>query len=426
MSPKAQKSSSKITTGTLRLRFLPAEVTMKRTAIISVDGHVKASRVGYRDYIAKRYHADYDADVKRLEDPNVPDSGNLHPDYPAADQWDSQARLGALEKVGCVAEVLFPNGQPFQLNLFDDYARAQSPELALEGRNAYNRWLVDFCAEAKGRRAGQMVTSFSDIDAAVADVYWAKEHGLGGMMMPPLHPGDTYFFDRALDPFWAACQETGLTICQHGGGGLPDYQPPGLPAIMTMALENGFFSGRSLWQMILGGVFDRFPALKVAWIETSVAIPLAVMNMLAMLLAMPENDFFAFAALLGHDTRLVERPPSEYMGRNVFIGISPFRAAQTPFDQLLGRSQDPNPPGLSFGVDAVMYGIDYPHFESVYHTNHDQLSLLASHRAVDAGDVEKIVFANAAGVFGFDAGVLKPHIERAGFDVGSLVPQGLG
>ena len=152
---------------------------MSRTAIISVDGHVKASRAGYREYIEEKYHDDYDESVKAAEEAGLPDAGNLNPEYGAESQWDSDRRLEALEGQGVVAEVLFPNGQPFQVNRLEDFGRAGNAELAAAGRRAYNRWLADFCAEAPGRRAGQAVVSFDDIDQAVEDIHWAKELGLG-------------------------------------------------------------------------------------------------------------------------------------------------------------------------------------------------------------------------------------------------------
>jgi predicted TIM-barrel fold metal-dependent hydrolase len=394
---------------------------MTRTAIISVDGHVKASRAIYRDYIEQRYHAEYDDEVRRKEEANVPDAGNLHPDFPWSSQWDSRARLEQLESVGCVAEVLFPNGQPFQLNPFDDFAQSPNPELSAAGRRAYNRWLVDFCADVPGRRSGQMVMSFSDVDDAVQDVHWAKEQGLGGIMLPALTPGGTFFFDPVLDPIWAACQETGLPVTQHGGAGIPAYSPPGFPAILTLAIENGFYSGRSLWQLILGGVFDRFPDLRVAWVETTLHFLAAGMGMIDMILGLSENDWATFASLIGRDTKLIDRPVSEYMGTNVFIGVSPFRAEQMSLDQLLGRDADGTRlSGFHFGSGAVMYGIDYPHFESIFNANDRELARLASSPIVDDDDLHAILFDNAASVFAFDVDGLRPHVERVGFDADEL------
>ena len=297
---------------------------MAKTAIISVDGHVKASRAGYREYIQKKHLEDYDASVKAAELDGIPDAGNLNPEYGFDAQWDSKARWETLEGQGVVAEVLFPNGQPFQVNRFEDVGRAAHPELEAEGRRAYNRWLADFCAEAPGRRAGQAVVSFDDIDQAVADVRWAKEHGLGGIMMPALQPGGTNFFDPLLDPIWAAIEEVGLPISQHGGAGLPGYSAPGFAMILTVSVENGFYSARSLWQMIAGGVFDRFLDLKVAFVETQVMFLVPAIAHLDMTLSM-SDDWMAFAQFMKRE-RTVAKQPSEYFGLNCFVGVSPFDA----------------------------------------------------------------------------------------------------
>ena len=140
----------------------------------------------------------------------TPDAGNLNPQFGEAAQWDSDQRVRDLESNGVVAEVLFPNGVPFQTARLEDLGLANTPALTREGRRAYNRWLADFCAALPGRRSGQLLVSFDDVDDAVRDVYWAKEHGLGGISLPSLLPGGTYFFDPKLDPFWAACQDVGF------------------------------------------------------------------------------------------------------------------------------------------------------------------------------------------------------------------------
>jgi predicted TIM-barrel fold metal-dependent hydrolase len=342
---------------------------MPRTAIISIDGHVKASRAGYREYLEKRYLEAYNDSVKAAEEAGTPDAGNIHPEYPIESQWDSKSRLETLEGVGCVAEVLFPNGQPFQMNRLDDAARASDSELAAAGRRAYNRWLVDFCAQAPTQRSGQAVVSFDDVDQAIKDIYWAKEHGLGGIMCPPLYPGGTYFFDPKLDPIWDAIQETGLVLSQHGGAGLPGYSPPGFASIMTLAIENGFYSARSLWQLIVGGVFERFPGLKVAHIETQVHFLQPAMESIEMRLSMADNDWQTFARMMGRHSTL-SRLPSEVVGTNCFLGVSPFSPSQIPIDRLVGKDQNQEPlPGFHFGVDAAMYGLDYPHFESILRQN---------------------------------------------------------
>jgi predicted TIM-barrel fold metal-dependent hydrolase len=391
---------------------------MSRTAIISVDGHVKASRAGYREYVEKKYLDEYDASVTAAEEAGLPDAGNLNPEYGFDAQWDSARRLEAIESQGAVAEVLFPNGQPFQVNRLEDFGQAQSPELAAAGRQAYNRWLADFCSETPGRRAGQAVVSFDDIDQAIEDVHWAKEHGLGGIMMPALNPGGTYFFDPALDPIWAAIQDVGLPISQHGGAGLPGYTPPGFASILTVSIENAFFSNRSMWQMIAGGVFDRFPDLRVAFIETQLFFLIQAIAHLDATLSW-SDDWMAFARFMKRE-RSCKRLASEYVATNCFIGVSPFDARQIPMDQLVGKDADQQPlPGFHIGADNAMFGLDYPHFESIVPNAMDKVAGLADDPSVTEADVRKILFDNAANLYGFDPDVLQAHVDRVGFEVGA-------
>lgn len=392
---------------------------MAKTAIISVDGHVKASRAGYREYISSRHLPAYDEWVSAAEEAGLPDSGNLNPEYGMDAQWDSTARSNALETQGVVAEVLFPNGQPFQVNRFDDLARGADPELEAEGRRAYNRWLADFCAETPGRRAGQAVVSFADVDQAIADIHWAKEHGLRGIMMPGLYEGGTNFFDPVLDPIWATIEEVGLPISQHGGAGLPGYSAPGFAAIMTVAIENGFYSNRSLWQMIAGGVFDRFPGLRMAWVETQLMFIVPAINHLDMTLSQVD-DWMAFATFMKRD-RTVNKLASEYVGINCFVGVSPFDPRQLPIDQLVGKDFEGEPlPGFHFGPDAAMFGVDYPHFESFFPHTAEKVALLTQHPSVTQEDAEKILFGNAASFYEFDMGVLQPAIDRVGFELAEV------
>jgi predicted TIM-barrel fold metal-dependent hydrolase len=393
---------------------------MAKTAIISVDGHVKASRTAYREYIQARFLEPYDEWVRAAEQAGIPDAGNVNPEYGADAQWDSKRRLEVLEGQGVVAEVLFPNGQPFQLNRFEDAARAGNAALEAEGRRAYNHWLVDFCAEAPGRRSGQAVVSFDDVEAAVRDVHWAKEQGLGGIMMPSLDPGGKDFFDPVLDPIWAAVQDVGLPLSQHGGAGLPGYSVSGFAAILTVSIENGFYSVRSLWQMIAGGVFDRFPNLRMAFVETQLMFLVPAIVHLDMTLGW-SDDWMAFAQFMNRE-RTVKRLASEYIGENCFVGVSPFDPRQLPIDELVGKDADGNRlGGFHIGADAAMFGVDYPHFESFVPHTLDKVAVLASHPGVTEEDTAKVLFDNAATLYGFDVGFLQPHIDRVGFELANVL-----
>jgi predicted TIM-barrel fold metal-dependent hydrolase len=390
---------------------------MAKTAIISVDGHVKAPRAAYREYVEKKYLEAFDDWLRAQEASGRPDAGNLSPDLAPDAQWDLDRRRRDLESQGVVAEVLFPNGVPFQATPFDDSGQAASPELNRVGKMAYNRWLADVCSQADGRVSGQAAIVFDDVDQAVKDVHWAREHGLGGIMMPPLNPGDTFFFDPALDPIWAAIQETGLPISQHGGAGVPTYSPPGMAAILTLAYEHAFFSGRSLWQMIVGGVFDRFPGLKVVFVETEVHWIAPAFRNLDMKVSMGD-EWTAFAAFLKRE-RAFSRLPSEYWASNCWAGISPFHPNQLAIETL-GSGYEPAPGEFTLGSDRAMFGVDYPHFETAWPATMERVADLLEPDTVREEDARRILFDNAAEVYGFDRNALKPHVERVGFELGDV------
>jgi predicted TIM-barrel fold metal-dependent hydrolase len=392
---------------------------MVKTAIISVDGHVKASRRTYREYIPRNYLDAYDAQVKASEEAEIRDAGNLHPDLAPEVQWDSDLRIKNLEAIGVVAEVLFPNGQPFQINPFDDYPRAENAELAEVGRQAYNRWLVDFCALAPERRRGQMQTSFEDVEQAVKDIHWAKDNGLGGIVLPELTRESKSFVDPELDPVWAACVETGLPISAHGGASLPDYGAGSFAAMVTAMVENAFFSNRSLWMFISGGVFDRFTDLRVSYVETQAYLMVAALQHLDAIVN-PAGDWMGFARTL-NKTETTEHIASDYLGRNIFVGISPFSPEQLKMEDLVGKDAEGNLlPGVHIGVDAAMFGVDYPQFESIFDRTIGEVATLVETPGVTDDEARQILAENAARLYGFDLAALQPHFDRAGFELADL------
>ena len=226
---------------------------------------------GYRDYVEKKHLEPFDDWVRAEEEAGLPDAGNINPEH-------RLRRAVGLRSAGCAtsrARAWWPRCCS-RTGCRSSSAGSRTSgggrprrSTARRGSPTTGGWPTSARRRPVGAPARRVV-SFDDVDQAVADIHWAKEHGLGGIMMPALQPGGTFFFDPALDPVWAACVDVGLPISQHGGAGAPAYDPPGFAALMTLAIEHSFFSGRSLWQMILGGVFERFPDLRMVFVETEV------------------------------------------------------------------------------------------------------------------------------------------------------------
>ena len=113
--------------------------------------------------------------------------------------------------------------------------------------------------------------------------------------------------------------------------------------------------------------------------------------------------------------------PSEYFGINVFVGVSPFSPLQVPADELVGKDGDEQPrPGFHIGADAAMFGVDYPHFESIFDRCMGEVATLVTTPGVTEADTQKILLTNAATALDFDLDALRPHIDRVGFDLADV------
>ena len=91
---------------------------------------------------------------------------------------------------------------------------------------------------------------------------WAREHGLsGGVLLPGAPPGSGVepIYAADYEPIWAACEDFGMPLNHHAGGGVPDFGPH-FPASMAMfMLEVTWWGHRALWHLMFSGVFERHP-----------------------------------------------------------------------------------------------------------------------------------------------------------------------
>ena len=240
--------------------------------LISSDCHAGASHDTYRTYLEERYLDDFDAWRAKYKNP-FRDLQGTERDR----NWNNERRISELEDDGIVGEVIFPNTvPPFfpSFVLFAPPPRPEEYEHRLAGIRAHNRWLEDFCSQFPERRAGIGQIFVNDLDDAIEDVKWIKEHGLrGGILLPPVPPDATWLkplnhpdYDR----LWQVCEDLEVPVNCHGGVGGPSYLPHPSSALIQIA-ELGHYSRRPLIFMLLSGVFERFPKLKFVMTEQGCA-----------------------------------------------------------------------------------------------------------------------------------------------------------
>ncbi|MEO6122448.1 MAG: amidohydrolase family protein [Ilumatobacteraceae bacterium] len=365
-------------------------MSVDRYTIISADGHAGGSPDQYRNYLEASLLDQFDAWRARYRNPfkDLVDDGRTR-------NWDSERRLRELDADGVVAEVIFPNTIPPFFPTGQVIAPAPSKDdyaLRLAGLRAHNRWLVDFCAAAPGRRAGLAQILLNDIDDAIADVRWAKERGLAGILLPGVSPDTPWIeplFSLRYDPLWAVCSELAMPVTHHAGGsGIPNY---GRHAASTavFVLETGFFANRALWHLTMAGVFERFPDLRFVMTEQGSSWVPDVLRRMDSLHAQMRNG--RIGELTVASETVLARRPSEYFATNCYVGAS----FPGPADAAVIRS---------IGLDRVMWGSDYPHHEATFPYSTEALRLTFS--AFEPSEMRQLLATNAADVYGFDLDTL--------------------
>ncbi len=386
---------------------------MERYTVISADCHAGADLRDYRPFLEARYHDDFDDWADQYVNP----FGDLKK-ADADRNWDSTRRMRELEADGVVAEVLYPNTVPPFFPKSGLTALVPSPaefERRLAGLRAHNRWLSAWCAEFPERRAGIGQILLNDIDEAVRDIHWIADNGLrGGVLLPGLPPGTPLppLHAPVYDPVWRACEERNVIVCGHGGSSSPDYGM--YPASLSLWLmETSWFSHRILWTLILSGVFDRFPGLRLVMAEQGsgwINNALVVMDQFYRQIAAG-----GVGELLFLEPCLLGRLPSEYWATNCFVTASFMHR-----DDCLERDR--------IGVDHIMWGSDYPHREGT--TPFSEEAIRSTFAGIAPAEVHAMLAGNAAAIYGFDleflgrlAATFGPRVEAvsAGLDA---VPDG--
>jgi len=366
--------------------------------VITADAHAGASIQAYRDYLSAEHQQRFDEWRGSYKNPQKKHIGSKK-----HKNWDDAERLADMDQEGVAAEIIFPNTVPpfFRSSvLICGNPSAEDYRLRLEGIRAHNRWLKDFQNEHPERRAGIGLIYLNDIDDAIEDVRWIAEHGLkGGVLLPHVPDDCTHIlplYAPEYDRLWAVCQDCDVVVNQHGGTGSPDYgrYPISLPIRL---LETPFFSTRSYGQLLLAGVFHRFPKLRYilteagcAWVPERLQFLDRVWNMV--------RQGFAGEFEFNKDS-IAPEPPSFYAKRNCWYGASSASPREIADRDVVG-------------VERICWGTDYPHYEGTY--PHSRLAMRHTFHDIAEQDVRGMLGGNAAALYGIDLAALKSIAERIG------------
>jgi len=365
---------------------------------ITADTHAGASIDGYREYLDPAERSDFDAWRGSYSNPS-----RKHVGSKKTKNWDSAERRVDLEGDGVVGEVIYPNTVPPFYETAFHISPLPTPEQYPRwraGARAHNRWLADFCSEEPARRAGIGLIHLNDLDDTIEDVKWIAKKGLrGGILLPLPAPSDTHLAplnDPSYDRLWAVIQDCDLVINQHAGQGTPKYAP-GQGSKALWAMEMPFYVQRGFSHLIMGGVFERFPKLRFILTESGCAwAPGLMRQMDAMYMAWKAGAIGEIDT--SRDPALKELP-SFYAKRNCWYG-----ASFPSLADIAGREV--------VGVDRILWGNDYPHYEGCYPYSRENMRFALS--GLPEREVRMLLGENAARLYGFDLEALRPLAQTLG------------
>ncbi len=259
---------------------------------------------------------------------------------------DREAKLRSLDAQGLDGCFLFPT-----LGVGMEESLAHDPEACVAAFRAFNRWMdEDWGFAHRERIFAAPYLTLLDVPSALAELEWALARGARLICMrsgPIAHPsGKTSPADPVFDPFWARVNEAGITLAYHSGdagynkfadewgvGG--EFKSFEYDSLRSCLSANPIQD--TLAALACHGLFDRFPRIRVATIESGSEWMAPLLKKLRKAHGQLPNSF-------AHD-------PVEQIKRRVWV--SPYYE-----DDLEGLKE-------AIGADHVLFGSDWPHAEGL-------------------------------------------------------------
>jgi predicted TIM-barrel fold metal-dependent hydrolase len=260
-------------------------------------------------------------------------------------------RLTDMDRDGVDASVMYGPTDPMAIS---------DPELRRRCYEAYNDWLIEFCAAQPERLIGVAQLSMEDPICARDELARLSRRGvlrhvniLASRANPPV-------YDETWEPFWTLAEDVGIPIGFHLAvlvkrtrldKGERGSKNPVVSVASRFAQEPpGIQLLEPITGLIFAGVLDRHPRLKIVMAEAGLAWVPSMIQGLDIWYQRTKDG----RRLTGDGPiSLPKLLPSEYFHRQIWISF---------VDDPLGVKMV----GSVLDVDKVMFGSDYPHPASTW------------------------------------------------------------
>jgi len=280
---------------------------------------------------------------RRYPEPEGPGAG-CPPEHgltnvPGSDPYTIEGTLRDADREGIERMVLYPSMGLAAPTLRDLRFGAEFSAL-------YNGFIADWCKRSGGRLFGVAVVPIEDVQTSIRMMAEAKQQGLVCTLLPPAlrernldHPD--------LESFYAAAADLDMPLGVHGAPGIH------LPKIGVDRFTNyiqvhcvsfPFDQMTAMTSLVSGGVFDRHPRLRVAFLEAGVTwVPYFVDRL--------HEHWEKRGSWIPNGW---QRDPREYIARGqIYVSCEPDETVLPAVLEALGS-------------DFVMYASDYPHWDGEF------------------------------------------------------------
>ena len=320
----------------------------------------------------------------------------------------AQQRVQEQKEDGLDAEVLFPSSSSrWWRNIRDDDAY----KAIIRG---YNDWLAqEYCAVAPDRLIGLGAIPMTNVDDAVTEMEHCKKLGLKGVALRAF-PSNKGYPTLEDDRFWAASLDLDVPVTIHveldrlgeRAGPLLLYpKEPQLPPAAqklrkeaAMSFAGDFarqvarfyqLGGLNAVQMVLPGLFDRFPKLKVYFAETQAGWVPSFFEVADL----RYQRHYRWAEELFGWQPLKHGVPSDYLKEHIYWGIVHDRIGVEMRHHV--------------GVKRIMWSTDFPHQESEWPRSREVLDKMM--QGVPENERHQMVMGNCVEFFRLDANGTKAN-----------------
>ena len=279
----------------------------------------------------------------RIRGPLVSERANTNVMFAVERGYDAESQVMGMAMEGIDIAVLFPTaGLSFLARDNMD------PQFSAAICRAYNDWIHEFVQHSPDQLKMAAMLPIHDVNLACAELLrCVNEYGAVGAFVRPNYVNGRYWHSNYWDPLYSLLQELNVPMCFHEGTGsyYSTIEPRfGENRFMRHVASHSTEMQLALIALMLGGIFEFYPRLKVAFLEAqSWWVP--------GLLGRIEWDMRQHH---DSDAPYLKLTPLEYWQRNCFSAIESGENEVGSVVELLG------------GADNICVSSDFPHFDSSF------------------------------------------------------------